>query len=204
MSDGMRATRIGCDQLHYAPVTKDDGEDLVIGTPVALPGVMKLNINPNSSQDTLFYDDGPGDVASTLGNIEVELDKNALSTAQKAALLGHEVDDKGGLVYAANSVPPWVALGFRTLKSNGKYRYVWLFKGKFMEPSDNNETKGDSIQFQPDTITGRFVKVNTPIAVDATTDVYPWKYEMDEEDTEADATTIAAWFTTVPMPTFTP
>ena len=32
--------------------------------------------------------------------------------------------------------------------------------------------------------------------------VRPWKYEMDEEDEAADATTIAGWFNAVVMPAF--
>jgi phi13 family phage major tail protein len=199
------ATKIGCDHLVFAPITKDDGLELTFGAITALPGVMKITINPNASQDTLFSDDGPSDTASTLGQIEVGIDKAALAIDEKASLLGHSVDAKGALVYGANDVPPWVAIGFRTLKSNGKYRYVWLYKGKFMEPEDNSETKGDSINFQNDTITGKFVKVNKEINFTVgvgpeTKKTQPWKSEMDEDSATADAATIAAWFDTVYVP----
>lgn len=195
-----KATRIGCDNLVYAPVILDDGTTLTCGIPTLLPGVMKLNINPNPSQDTLFCDDGPGDTASTLGKIEVEIDKNALSTAEKGALLGHTLDGKGALVYGANDVPPWVSIGFRTLKSNGMYRYIWLYKGKFMEPEDNNETKKDSINFQSDTIKGQFAKLNKAFIINGKS-IKPWKLEIDAEDATADEVTIANWFTSVILPT---
>lgn len=190
------ATRIGCDHLVYAPMTTEDTTEVApaYGAVVAAPGVMSLNINPNGSQETLFADDGPMETASTLGRIEVEIQKNALTTQNKADLLGHTIDSKGGLVYADSDIPPWVALAFRTLKSNGKYRYVWLYKGKFSEPEDNNETKGDSINFQADTISGQFTRLNYPQLVNGKK-VRAWKYEMDEEDTAADADTIADWFT---------
>lgn len=193
------AAKIGCDNLVYAVVTEALGVE-VFGTVVPAPGVISININPNSSAETLFYDDGPGDSASTLGNIEVEIQKNQLTTAQKAAFLGHAVDSKGGLVYGANDTPPWLAIGFRTLKSNGTYRYVWLYKGKFMEPSDENETKGDSINFSTDTITGRFVKTEKKYTIGGK-EVQPWKYEVDEEDEAVLPATLAAWFTTVTEPT---
>jgi phi13 family phage major tail protein len=196
------ATRIGCDHLMYALLTEDDGTNLTYGTPTALPGVMKLNINPNPSQETLFADDGPQDTATTLGKIEVEIDKSALSIAEKAALLGHSLDSNGALIYGANDVPPWVAIGFRTLKSNGMYRYVWLYKGKFMEPEDNNETRGDSINFQNDTIKGMFAKVNKEFTVNGKT-VKPWKAELDQEDTAADPAAISSWFSAVYVPTTT-
>lgn len=193
------AMRIGCDKMHYALVTMTEGKEKW-GTPVALPGCMSLNINPNPSIETAFYDDGPGDSAATLGNIEVEINKNALSTAEKAALLGHAINDKGALIFDSTDVAPYVAIGFRTLKSNGKYRYVWLLKGRFMEPEDNNNTKGDSIEFQNDVISGRFLKVDGGISVksgESTVEKFPWKIEIDEEHADADSATITNWFKTV-------
>ena len=198
------ATRIGCDNLVYVPmITEDTPEQApAYGTVVKAPGVMSLNINPNSSQETLFADDGPMETASTLGKIEVEIQKNQLTIADKAALLGHTIDGNGGLVYGDSDVPPWMAIGFRTLKSNGKYRYVWLYKGKFSEPEDSNETKGDSINFQADTISGQFTRLNYQYEV-AGKKIRPWKYEMDEEHDAASEQTIQEWFTAPVMPATT-
>lgn len=195
------ATRIGCDHLVYAPMTTEDTVENapVYGEVVSAPGVMSININPNGSQETLFADDGPMETASTLGKIEVEIQKNELTTQNKADLLGHTIDAKGGLVYGDSDVAPWMAMGFRTLKSNGNYRYVWLYKGKFMEPEDANETKGDSINFQNDTISGQFVRLNKSYTVGSKT-VRPWKYEMDQDHSTADKTTIEGWFSAPVFP----
>lgn len=198
------ATRIGCDNLVYARMTTEDTADAapVYGEVVKAPGVMSININPNGSTETLFADDGPMDTASTLGKIEVEIQKAELTTHNKADLLGHQIDSKGGLVYGDSDVAPWHAIGFRTLKSNGNYRYVWLFKGKFTEPEDANETKGDSINFQNDTISGQFTRLSYPYTINGKT-VRPWKYEIDQDNSEADATTIGKWFDAPVMPTAT-
>jgi phi13 family phage major tail protein len=193
------STKIGCDHLVYAILTADTNEELTYDAPVALPGVMSLNVNPNASMATIFYDDGPGESASTLGQIEVEINKNALSTAEKAALLGHGIDANGSLIYGANDTPPWVAIGFRTLKANGTYRYVWLLKGKFMEVEDNNETRNDSVNFQNDVITGQFAKTNKSFTIGGKI-VYPWKTELDEEHTTANEITIGKWFDKVYLP----
>lgn len=193
--------RIGCDHLVYAIMTTEDTAEVapVYAEPIAAPAVMSLNINPNASIETLFADDGPLEVAGTLGNIEVEIQKAYLTAKEKADLLGHGIDTNGGLVYSANDTPPWVAIGFRTLKSNGKYRYVWLYKGKFLDPEDNNETKGDSINFQSDTINGQFAKLYKSYKV-KTKDRYPWKYEIDEDTDSASSSTITAWFDAVVLP----
>lgn len=195
------ATKIGCDNLCYAQMTTEDTVDAApaYGTVKKAPGVMSLNITPNSSTETLFADDGPMETASTLGKIEVEIQKNQLNTTERADLLGHIIDSNGAIVYGAGDVPPWTAIGFRTLKSNGKYRYVWLYKGKFAEPEDTNETKGDSINFQADTIKGSFVRLNYATTVMGKK-TNPWKYEIDEEHDTAKADVIAAWFDKPVMP----
>lgn len=199
------AMRIGCDNLVYAVMLTEDTNDSapVYGEVKRAPGVMSININPNVSLATAFYDDGPGETAATLGNIEVEIQKNALTPENKADLLGHTIDANGGVVYGGDDVPPWVAIGFRTLKSNGKYRYVWLYKGRFADPEDNNETKADSINFQADTIRGQFVKLNYPIDVGGDGPKKIWKYEIDEEYEEANPEIIKRWFDSVVMPSST-
>lgn len=196
------ATRIGCDNLVYATMTTEDTASAppVYGEVKQAIGVMSLNINPNGAQETLFADDGPMETASTLGRIEVEIQKNELTTENKADLLGHQIDAKGALVYGDSDIPPWVAIGFRTLKSNGNYRHVWLYKGKFTEPEDSNETKGDSINFQSDTINGQFTRLNYVYTIN-NKKVRPWKYELDQDHTSADATTIGKWFDAPVMPT---
>ena len=196
------ATRIGCDNLVYAKMTTEDTASTapVYGEVVKAPGVMHVNINPNGSQETLFADDGPMESASTLGKIEVEIQKNELTTQNKADLLGHGIDTKGAIVYGDSDVPPYVAIGFRTLKSNGNYRYVWLYKGKFTEPESQNETKGDSINFQSDTISGQFTRISKSYKISGK-DVCPWKYEIDADYDAADEATITSWFSAPVLPT---
>lgn len=195
------ATRIGCDNLVYAIMTEEETVTTppVYDTVKQAPGVMSLNITPNSSQETLFADDGPMESASTLGAIDVEIQKNSLTSENKADLLGHKIDVNGGVVYSSNDVPPYVAVGFRTLKSNGKYRYVWLYKGKFSEPEDNNETKGDTVNFQADTISGQFSKLKYAVKIDDE-DKYPWKYEIDGDHEGVSEAAMKNWFAKPHLP----
>lgn len=202
------ATRIGVDNLVYSLMTTEDSTTAapVYATPVTAPGVMSVNVNPNAAQETLFADNGPFDAASTIGKIEVEIKKAELTVANKGDLLGHMVDTNGGLVYGDSDTPPWCAVGFRTLKSNGKVRCTWMYKGKFMDPEDQNETKGDNISFQADTIKGSFVKLNyayTMTKDTVTKTVRPWKYDLDEEAAGVLPATLANFFTKVAMPNAT-
>lgn len=153
-------------------------------TPERLVGAIAANINPNASAETLFADDGPFETASTIGGITLELNVADLPLEWQAKLLGHKIEG-GILKRRADDIPPWVAVGFRSLKSNGKYRYTWLAKGKFSPSEQGNETKGDAINFQTPTITGSFVKRDSD---------GEWERHADEDHPDYVSSIGAGWF----------
>lgn len=175
---------IGLRDVYYAELKTDPvGGTATYDPPVRIVGAISANVNPNSSSASLFADDGPQDTAATLGEISLELNMSDLPLATQAELLGHTIEG-GVLKKKGGDVPPWVAIGFRTLKSNGSYRYYWLNKGKFATPEEDLKTKGDSIEFQTPTITGSFVKRDSDDE---------WQRQADSDDTES-ATAITNWF----------
>lgn len=177
------ATQIGLSHLHYAIMKSDPaGGKPTYESPVHIPGAIEVNINANTSSETLFADDGPMETATALGEIEVEINIADLPLDVQAKLLGHTIEN-GVMVRKSSDTPPFIALGFKSLKSNGKYRYVWLTKGKFNIPELNHKTKEDGIEFQTPTITASFVKRESD-------DV--WIAHADEDDTTF--TGASTWF----------
>lgn len=182
-----KGVQIGVSALHYAIMTSDAVDSTpVYETPVAIEGVTSVKVNPNASVETLFADDGPYESAATLGKIEVEINTADLTLDEQAALLGHTVTADGMLKRKSTDVPPNVAIGFKSLKSNGKYRYTWLAKGKFVPAEVSAETKGDTVNFQTNMITGNFLKR-------ASDD--EWERHIDEDQTEWIQTHSTNWFT---------
>ncbi len=184
---------IGLRDVHYAPLVSDTVLGATYGTPVKISGAISANVNPNSSSSTLFADDGPYDSAATLGEISLELNMADIPATISAALLGHTYAS-GMLVKKSSDVPPYVAVGYRSLKSNGYYRYTWLYKGKFTDGETANATKGDSIEYQTPTITGAFVKRDYDDA---------WQLEADSDDSNVAPATITNWFASVIPPSGT-
>lgn len=179
---------VGLTNLYYALLTEDPVSGVpTYGTPTRITGVISANINPNSNKGTLFGDNGPMEVASVLGAIDLELNTVDVPLETQAILLGHSVVG-GVLVRKASSVAPWVAIGFEALKSNGKKRLTWLVKGKFAEPEQKQETKNDNVNFQTPTITASFVKRDCDNV---------WEYHADEDSATAVPATIAGWFNEV-------
>jgi len=203
----LSAMRIGCDNLVWAKLITDDGVTLEYDTPVALPGLMSIGINPNTESATAFYDDGPAEAATTLGAIDVTIQKSALGTKEAATLLGHSMDANGMIIYGANDKAPEGALGFRTMKSDGTYKYCWLLKGVFVDGEEENETKGDSINFQADQLTGNFAKVNKKFTITDTItgeekDTQPWRVMVDAGAEGVSDELIKQWFNEVVTPDF--
>lgn len=154
-----KGVAIGLSQLVIAELISDpeDGGKATYEAPERIPGAITANINPNSSNETLFADDGPYDTASTLGQIALEMNVADLPLHMQAKLFGHTLEN-GVLIRKGADTPPWVAVGFRSLKSNGSYRYTWLAKGKFALNEQTNATRGDSVEFNTPTVSGSFVK----------------------------------------------
>lgn len=177
--------QIGLRDVYIAILKSDAVGKAEYETPERIVGAIKANINPNASSATLFADDGPMDTASTLGEIELELGIADLPLQTQAKILGHSYDDATGLLSkAATDVAPWLAVGFRSLKSDGSYRYFWLTKGKFSVQEEGIETKGDSVNFQTPTIKGSFAKRTADDK---------WELTADSSAV-ASATTITNWF----------
>lgn len=185
MSNGVQ---IGLRDVYYALLTSDKVGSITYSAPVRITGAITANINPNASNETLFADDGPMETASTIGQIALEMAVADLSTEVQSVLLGHTISAKGVLLRKGGDIPPWVALGFKSLKSNGKYRYIWLVKGKFSVPEMNHETKGDTIAFQTPTIQGSFVKRDADDL---------WQKMADEDALTYDPLIGTNWFTDV-------
>lgn len=181
------ATQVGLSDLYYAKLTTDPADGAATyETPVRIVGAITANITANSESATLFADNGPLESATAMGAIDLELNVADLPLDVQAILLGHTVNANGTMYRNSNDTPPFVAIGFKALKSNGKYRYVWLLKGKFQIPDLNHQTKEDSIEFQTSTINGSFVKRDSDSN---------WIFQADEDLTGYVETVGTNWFT---------
>ena len=181
--------KVALKDLYYALLTSDGSSGAIYGTPVLINGLIMANVNPNSNIDTLFADDGPYDTAAQLGKIALELNVADLLPSICATLLGKTAMSAGITYDASTDTPPWLAIGFKSKKSNGHYRYAWLLKGKFSEPEDNGQTQGDTVNFQTQTITGNFVAREYD---------NNWRKRADEDEVGYEATTGTNWFTDGP------
>lgn len=179
------SAHIGLSNLHVALLTSDTQAGVEYETPIKLAPAVMATITPNIESVTDYGDDGPTETASSFGGIEVEIETTALNVEQKALLLGQKYEN-GLLSASTTDIAPYLALGFQSLKADGSYLYVWLYKGKFESVELNHQTKGESVEFQHPTLRATFVKREFDDE---------WKIEGDSSD--PDFTLADTWFDAV-------
>ena len=189
---------IGLDKPCFAPITEDASGNETYGTPVALAKAIKADLTVNLASALLYADDGIDESVKEFQSGTLSLGVNDIGAANAAALTGATVDSNGVLVSRSEDVAPYVAVGFRAKRPNGKYRYFWLYRVQFGVPATNLATKGESITFNTPTIEGTVMRRNKPDAQDK----HPWKAEATEGDTNVATATITGWLTSVYEPSY--
>lgn len=190
---------IGLDKLFYAPITEDENGDEEYGTPVQLAKAMSAELSVELNEATLFADDGAAEIVKEFKSGTLSLGVDDIGVASAEALTGAKVDANGVLISAGENDAAPVAVGFRAKKSNGTYRYFWLYRVKFGIPGTNLATKGDSITFSTPTIEGTILRRNK---LDGKGE-HPWKAEVNEDDAAVESTVITGWYTEVYEPDYT-
>ena len=189
---------IGLDSLYYAKITEDANGDETYSSPIKLAKAMTAELSVELAEATLFADDGASEIVKEFksGTVSLGIDDIGVTAAQD--LTGAKIDNNHVVISTSNDSCDPVAIGFRAKKSNGKYRYYWLYRVKFGIPGASLQTKGDSITFSTPTIEGTVMRRNK---VDGLNN-HPWKSEVNEDDSSVSSSTISGWFSEVYEPDF--
>lgn len=141
---------IGLKNVVIAPLTTDTEEGHTYGTVQALAGAIEASVTPdNSDPDILYADDIEFDTLYADPNVAFKLKMADIPLSIQEMLFTNKIDDNGVLVRTAQDTPSYYAIGFKSEKSNHKYRYVWLYKVRAKPITENFATKeGDTVTRQ--------------------------------------------------------
>ncbi len=144
--------KIGLKNLRYS---KLDDKDQVT-TPASFGKAVDCKVSVEMNNAELRADDGiaESDYSFKSGTIDLTVDDDGEAFAD---VLGHEIGEGGEVVRNANDVAPYVAIGRILTKQVGgvkSYKVEFLHKVKFSEPSTDEKTKGESIEFGTSAISG--------------------------------------------------
>ena len=186
---------IGLDMLHYAKITEDENGNESYGTPQKLAKAMSADLSVELAEATLYADDGAAEIVKEFKSGTLSLGVDDIGAAVASDLTGAVIDNNGVVISTGEDGADPVAIGFRAKKSNGKYKYFWLYRVKFGIPATALATKGDSITFNTPTIEGTVLRRNKLDAENR----HPWKAEITEGDV-LDPDVITNWYKQVYEP----
>ncbi len=135
---------IGLRDLYVALVTQDDAAAYAANAPQSFAPAVNASHRPASNLKTQYADDGAFDVMTDEGETKLDLEVTAIPLSMQALVLGKVFDAATGRMLDNVGIPPDYALSFRSIKSNGKYKYFQYLKGKFSSPDEDQATKTDT------------------------------------------------------------
>lgn len=142
--------KVGLNNFRYGILTEaEDGTASYSGAKI--PGkAISCNVEVETNDAELYADDVLAESDKTFNKATVTMGIDDDEMEIMAELLGHTFSEEKGMVRNANDMAPYVGFGRVITKiKNGvrKYKVEFLYKVKFAEPSQENTTKGESVEF---------------------------------------------------------
>lgn len=153
---------IGLDNVVIAEVLSDTKDGITYGDVIPLKGAVNASVNPNSSVDTDYGDNGPFFATSSRGNTELSLEMIDIDPYAMSKMTGQKLVN-GVTVETSMDQAPYFALGFRVWvagtdeEGDKRYQLFWYAKGKFSVPETGGQTKKEGLEFKHVNMTGQFV-----------------------------------------------
>ena len=151
---------IGCRDLVICKMTADVSTGTTYETDIhSLPGVIEVALTAQVTDENLAADDVPlYEVLTSLDGFDLSMTVASVGSDGRALLLGNTIDTNGVLIEAADDLAPYVAVGFKTARSDGSDDYIWLYKGKFAQGDSTFRTKErGQVNWQTPVLTGTFM-----------------------------------------------
>ena len=124
------SSTVGLKNVVIAPLTEDTETSHTYGELQLMAGAIEASITPeNADPDVQYADDIEFDTLYPDPELTFSTSMADIPQSIQEQIFGNQIDDNGVLVRTASDRPPYFAVGFKSEKSDGTYRYVWLYKG---------------------------------------------------------------------------
>jgi len=149
--------KIGLKNFLFGILTEQNDGSATYGVAVKPAKAISCSVSVSNNDAKLYADDALAESDTTFQSGTVTLGIDDEDDIVLATLLGHTISG-GEMVRNAYDIAPYVGLGrILTKLVNGQYKYKveFLNKVKFAEPSQENNTKGESVEFGTSEIEGQ-------------------------------------------------
>lgn len=148
--------KIGLRNFLYGILTEESDGSATYGVAKKPAKAISCSVSISNNDAKLYADDALAESDKTFQSGTVTLGIDDEDDVMIADLLGHTIVG-GEMVRNAYDTAPYVGLGRIITKIVGgvyKYKVEFLRKVKFSEPSQENNTKGESVEFSTSTLEG--------------------------------------------------
>lgn len=149
--------KIGLKNFRFGILTEQLDGSATYGVGQKPAKAISCTVDISNNDVKLYADDALAESDTSFQSGSVTLGIDDEDDIVMATLLGHQIVE-GELVRNSTDVAPYVGLGRIVTKMvNGAYKYKveFLKKVKFSEPSQENNTKGESLEFGTSTLQGQ-------------------------------------------------
>lgn len=133
----------GVDSFYIAPVTQDDKDGYVTGTPVYFQPVQEIGKTTDSNSEAHYYDNKALIVVNSESADTIAITMTPPMLDQLAQITGKSFDETTGMYVDGERQNQYFAIMYRTKGTDGKYRYVSRLKGTFNIPEETVSTEND-------------------------------------------------------------
>ena len=147
---------IGLTNIWYSKLTEGAGGVANYEGASQLGKAVSCSVSITNNEAKLYGDDSLAESDTSFSNGTITLGVTDDDDTVFANLLGHTISN-GEVVKSATDTAPYVGIGRIVTKMvNGAYKYKveFLYKVKFSEPSSDESTKGESIEFATPSVEG--------------------------------------------------
>ena len=154
------ASTVGLKNVVIAPLVSDTDAGVSYGTLQDFAGAIDAQISPeNADPEVQYADDQEFDVVYPDPEVKLTMEMADIPLLIQELILNNVIDDNGVLIRAAGDTPGYFALGFKSEKADGTYRFVWLFKGRAAPMTEQYHTKeGTTLTRQTGKLEWTFIK----------------------------------------------
>lgn len=150
---------IGVRDLVFCKLTKDETDAHTYDAEIKqAPGVIEVAMAAQRTEDQLGANDNAYyEIMASNDGYEVSVTQASMGNDMVSFLLGSAIDANGAVIENSGDLAPYVAMGFKTARSDGSDDYVWLYKGKFGPGDSTFHTKEQgAVNWQTPVLTGMF------------------------------------------------
>lgn len=157
--------QIGLTNLWYGILTEGADGTPSYGGAKSFGKAVSAKVDPSNNDAKLYADDALAESDSSFNSAKVTLGVADDDITVFAEILGHKVSEQSGqnsgvMTRNVNDTAPYVGLGrvvTKLVNNKHVYKGEFLYKIKFSEPSQEDETKGESVDFKTTEIDGTAV-----------------------------------------------